>query len=131
MAFVGRLAGMSKRDAQQLIRRAGGVPFSAADSSSESQPSDGIPQLIVVGEEFPLPTDAISRDLFDAATQAAIEAGDVEVIGESQFWQRLGLVDDEQDIRRLYTPAMLAELVGVPVAVVRRWHRRRLDSTCT
>ena len=63
VALVGRLAGMPKRDAQQLIRRAGGVPMGAADSSSESQPSDGIPQLIVVGEEFPLPTDAISADL--------------------------------------------------------------------
>ena len=26
----------------------------------------------------------------------------------------------------MYTPAMLAQLVGVPVAVVRRWHRRGL-----
>ena len=126
VALVGRLAGMSKRDAQQLIRRAGGVPMGAADSSSESQPSDGIPQLIVVGEEFPLPADAISADLFDTATQAAIEAGDVEVIGESEFWQRLGLLDGEHHVRRLYTPAMLAELLHVPVSVVRRWHRRGL-----
>jgi tetratricopeptide (TPR) repeat protein len=27
-------------------------------------------------------------------------------------------------VRRLYTPAMLAELLAVPVAAVRRWHRR-------
>ncbi len=27
-------------------------------------------------------------------------------------------------VRRLYTPAMLAELLGVPVAAIRRWHRR-------
>ncbi|MCC7085998.1 MAG: MerR family transcriptional regulator, partial [Pirellulales bacterium] len=65
-------------------------------------------------------------DLFDAATRAAIDAGRCEVVAESQFWQRLGLVEDEQDVRRLYTPAMLSELVSVPVAVVRRWHRRGL-----
>jgi tetratricopeptide (TPR) repeat protein len=28
-------------------------------------------------------------------------------------------------VRRLYTPAMLAELLVVPVAAIRRWHRRR------
>ena len=28
-------------------------------------------------------------------------------------------------VRRLYTPAMLAELLRVPVAAIRRWHRRR------
>ena len=27
---------------------------------------------------------------------------------------------------RLYTPAMLAELLHVPVSIIRRWHRRRL-----
>jgi tetratricopeptide (TPR) repeat protein len=32
----------------------------------------------------------------------------------------------QPDISRLYTPAMLAELLVVPVAVIRRWHRRGL-----
>jgi len=27
-------------------------------------------------------------------------------------------------VRRLYTPAMLAELLGVPLSAIRRWHRR-------
>jgi tetratricopeptide (TPR) repeat protein len=33
------------------------------------------------------------------------------------------LVDDDS-VCRLYTPAMLAELLAVPVAAIRRWHRR-------
>ena len=49
-----------------------------------------------------------------------------EIITETQLWQRLGLVEAEQHVHRLYTPAMLAELLQVPVAVVRRWHRRGL-----
>ena len=48
------------------------------------------------------------------------------MITETQLWQRLGLVEAQQDIHRLYTPAMLADLLGVPVAVIRRWHRRGL-----
>lgn len=31
---------------------------------------------------------------------------------------------DDDSVCRLYTPAMLAELLGAPVAAIRRWHRR-------
>ncbi|HTQ40674.1 MAG TPA: MerR family transcriptional regulator [Pirellulales bacterium] len=140
VAVVGRLAGMSKRDVQQLIRQRGGLlvqlPETATtDLSTESTtPSAetnspaaaGDVQLVVVGEDVAVTADPGAPDFFDDNMRAVIEAGQVEVIGESEFWQRLGLVDDEQNIRRLYTPAMLAELIGVPVAVVRRWHRRGL-----
>jgi tetratricopeptide (TPR) repeat protein len=34
--------------------------------------------------------------------------------------------DDTTEVQRLYTPAMLAELLGVDVAVIRRWRRRGL-----
>ena len=47
---------------------------------------------------------------------------------ETQFWQSLGLVDEEDDARRLYTSAMLAELLDVPISTIRRWHRRGLIS---
>jgi tetratricopeptide (TPR) repeat protein len=55
-----------------------------------------------------------------------VDDGRIEVITETQLWQRLGLFDAEPHVRRLYTPAMLAELLSVPVAIVRRWHRRGL-----
>ena len=48
------------------------------------------------------------------------------MIGETELWQRLGLVDAEQHIHRLYTPAMLADLLKVDVSVIRRWRRRGL-----
>jgi tetratricopeptide (TPR) repeat protein len=117
IAIVGRLSGMTKREAQQLIRQHAGTPVELGEAE---------PQMIVVGEDLAISAESATADLFDAPTRAAIDAGRCEVVAESQFWQRLGLVDDEQDARRLYTPAMLAELVGVPVAVVRRWHRRGL-----
>jgi tetratricopeptide (TPR) repeat protein len=142
VALVGRLAGMSKRDAQQLIRQRGGLPVQLPAGASDDQAGESLEnavsqrlshdsahcdvQLIVVGEDVGVSADPSTPDFFDESTREAIEAGQVEVIGESEFWQRLGLVDDEQNIRRLYTPAMLAELVGVPVAVVRRWNRRGL-----
>ena len=117
IAIVGRLAGMSKRDAQQLIRERGGLPVERTDESC---------QCIVMGEDLPVSIDPATFGLFDEATQAAVDAGAIEVIAESEFWPRLGLVDDQHHVRRLYTPAMLADLIGVPVSIVRRWHRRGL-----
>jgi len=117
LAFAGRLASMPRREAAQYARRHGAVVVDRIEASVD---------LIVVGEELPLGEGGEAEDLFDPATRQAIEAGAVEVITETQLWERVGLVDPQQGIRRLYTPAMLAELVGVPVAVIRRWHRRGL-----
>jgi tetratricopeptide (TPR) repeat protein len=83
-------------------------------------------QLVIVGEEG-LPITADDRDeLFDEPVRQAIERKSMEVITETQLWQRLGLVEAEQDIHRLYTPAMLADLLGLPIEIIRRWHRRGL-----
>jgi DNA-binding transcriptional MerR regulator len=115
VAFVGKLGGVNRREAQQLVRREGGA---VVDRSEEDL------DLVVIGaEEFPLADlDALLEpNLRDAAAQ-----GRVEIITETELWQRLGLVENEQHIRRLYTPAMLADLLNVPVATVRRWHRRGL-----
>ncbi len=118
IAFVGKLASMAKRDAAQLARRHGATVLEKPDPSAS---------VIVVGEElFPLPEAGSQGDWFDEPTRRQIEQGTAEVITETQLWQRLGLVDVEHEIHRLYTPAMLAELLGVPVAVIRRWHRRGL-----
>lgn len=118
MAFVGRLASMGRREAGQLIRRYGGMVLEHPDATA---------RLVVVGEEgLPLPEFESLDDWFDEASRKAIEAGTLEVITETQLWQRLGLVDQQQDLNQLYTPAMLAELLGVQVDVIRQCHRRGL-----
>ncbi len=118
VALVGKLASMARRDAAQLLRSHGATVAEQLDPSV---------QLAVVGEDvLPLPDAAGLDAWFDAPTRAAIDAGTLEVVSETALWQRLGLVDQEHDIQRLYTPSMLAELLGVSVAVVRRWHRRGL-----
>jgi tetratricopeptide (TPR) repeat protein len=118
LAFVGKLASMARRDAAQLVRQHGATVLEKPDASAH---------LIVVGEdEFPLPATGNQNDWFDDETRRKAEEGAIEVITETQLWQRLGLVDSQHDIHRLYTPAMLADLLRVPVAVIRRWHRRGL-----
>jgi tetratricopeptide (TPR) repeat protein len=48
------------------------------------------------------------------------------LIAEPMFWQLAGLVESQGQVKRLYTAAMLAELLGVPPSTIRRWHRRGL-----
>lgn len=120
VALVGRLGGMSKRDAQQLVRRYGGVALERLDGSAT---------LVVLGEgTIPLDGGAQSggtlADSFDGELRSSLDRGTARVVPEAEFWQRLGLVDREQDIHRLYTPAMLAGLLGVGVSEIRRWQRR-------
>jgi tetratricopeptide (TPR) repeat protein len=116
VALVGKLSGMSRRDAEELIRRHGGTNVSAVDAET---------QLVVLGDDSSdaRPLAAVAA-AFDDATRQAWQAGQIEVVRESELWARLGLVDASSDVQRLYTPAMLAELVRVPVRVVRHWHRK-------
>jgi tetratricopeptide (TPR) repeat protein len=118
IAFVGRLAGMSRREAQRLVRRNGGTPLEKPDASAA---------WIVAGEaDFPLGEVTEVKLRLPEELREAVDAMQLRIIPETQLWQRLGLVDTQQGIRRLYTPAMLADLLNVPVALIRRWHRRGL-----
>jgi tetratricopeptide (TPR) repeat protein len=117
VAFAGKLAGMNRREAQQLVRRHGGVPVDRLEDA---------PQVVVVGEgDLPLGDVADWFERHENLRWAA-ERGECSVITETQLWQQLGFVEGERNIHQLYTPAMLAALLDVPVAVVRRWHRRGL-----
>ncbi|NLF72622.1 MAG: MerR family transcriptional regulator [Candidatus Anammoximicrobium sp.] len=115
VAFLGKLGGVTRREAQQLVRQQGGTPV-----EKPAQDAD----LIVIGaDELPL-SDA--EDLLGEPIRQAAAEGRIEIIGETQLWQRLGLMESESNVRRLYTPAMLADLLQVSVATIRRWHRRGL-----
>jgi tetratricopeptide (TPR) repeat protein len=112
VAFIGRLGGVTRREAAQLVRKIGGVPAEKADATTN---------IVVLGAEEPAGAE---EHLLDEATRAALAAGQIQLVSETELWARLGLVEADRDVRQLYTPALLAELIGVPVSVIRRWHRR-------
>lgn len=120
VALLGKLSGMSRRDAEELIRQHGGTIVGTAMSGVDADT-----RLVVVGDDATdtRPLAAVEATL-DDATRAAWQAGQIEVVRESELWTRLGLVDAGAEVQRLYTPAMLAELIRVPVRVVRHWHRK-------
>ena len=113
IALVGKFGGMPQREVRRLLRDRGAVVVDGVTPDAD---------LVVIGaDELPLDEE----DLLDDRVRDAAAAGHLEVISETRLWERLGLVEDEE-AERLCTPAMLAELLDVPIAIVRRWHRRGL-----
>ena len=114
VALAGRLVGLAKRETEQLIRAHGGVVVDDMAMGAD---------LVVLGDES---TGTVLADALGPAARQALEEGRLVAINETQLWQRLGLIEQDHNVSRMYTPAILAELIGVPVATVRRWHRRGL-----
>ena len=115
MGFVGKLGGVNRKEARSVVRRLQGTMVEPIDHSVD---------LIVVGADV-FPSADPERLLDDSILQAVAEQK-VEVINETQFWQIAGVVEQESEVGKLYTPAMLAELLQVPMTTIRRWHRRGL-----
>ncbi len=114
VALVGRFGGMTQREATNVLQ--------TYNASVVDLDPDSVDWVVVGAEESPLAErELLSQQVHDAAAQ-----GTLEILHETELWQRLGLVDIEQSIRRYYTPAMLSHLLGVSVGVIRRWHRRGL-----
>lgn len=112
--LVGRLAGMTRRETVRRIRAAGG--------QVAEQPEDPA-DLVVLPDDWA--GEAATAHLAAAANGPAIDPT-AEVIGEAELWRRLGVVSADGDVQRRYTAAMLAEVVGQPVNLIRRWQRRGL-----
>ncbi len=116
VALVGKLSGVTRREAEQLIREHGGLIAARVDGDTE---------LVVVGDESSDNRSfAAAQASLDDAARLAWQEGRLQLLGESELWSRLGLVDAGTEVKRLYTPVMLAELVRVPVRAVRHWHRK-------
>lgn len=114
VATVGKLGGTTKKEMVRLIREAGGRLMDRPAATTE---------ILIVGADQPLLADW-KQDV-DAEVAQAIETGAIEVLQETELWQRLG-VSESQPVKQLYTPAMLADLLDVSVRLVRRWHRMGL-----
>ena len=112
--LLGSLGGLTKRESAQVIRQSGG----RLQESLNSQV-----QVIVVARDQP-EIDSLSE--YDDSLRERVKQGDVAIIQEAELWDLLYHRDEDGSVRQLYTPAMLAELLDVPVRMVRRWSRAGL-----
>lgn len=115
VAFTGTLASMTHREAIRLVEQFGG---------RATQTVSGSTTMLVIGEEgWPLEPDGGTSQKLQQTMQLAAEGSDVRALAESDWLQLLGLDEHRQEIRRSHTPAMLSQLLDVPVRLIRRWAR--------
>lgn len=135
IALVGPFGSMTRREAANVLQSFQVIVIdlprphkrSSKNVRPEDRHEDAPAELrldwIVIGADQPPLTQS---ELLPPSLLLAAARGEVEIIHETELWQRLGLIDAEQSINSLYTPAMLADLLGVSVRVIRRWQRRGL-----
>jgi len=114
ISFAGKLGGMNRREATNLLRS-----FGATVVDLDAPRIDWV---VIGAEESPLS----EHEILDQSISQLAASGQLEVLSETELWQRLDLVDVERHVKTLYTPAMLADLLKVSVRIIRRWHRRGL-----
>lgn len=115
VAFTGILASMTHAQAAELVEQNGGI-FTEHVSRKTT--------MLVVGEEgWPLEDNgqpSVKLLQADRWRQAGCE---LQILNESQWLELLELSTQRDEIHRLYTPAMLASILGVSVHVIRGWAR--------
>lgn len=83
--------------------------------------------MLVVGEEgWPLERDGRASQKLMKVTQWRLQGAEIKILKESDWLRLLELEQRGRDVHRLYTPAMLSQLLDVPAHVIRGWERAGL-----
>lgn len=110
VGFAGRLGGIGKREARHWVQESGGRVVPLSDQRIDT--------IVLGADSFPFNIQQL-----DDAILEQIEQESILLLEETEFWQRCGHLDRADSLSQLYTPAMLADLLDVPVRQIRRWHR--------
>lgn len=118
VSFTGVLASMTHQQAMDLVARNGGT--SSAHINRQTT-------MLVIGEEgWPLESNGQPSVKLQDASELAKHGQPLNIISESEWLHLLNLDQRRSEIQRAYTPAMLSQLLDVPVHVIRRWERKGL-----
>ena len=114
IAFAGRLARMSRREAQVAIRQRGAVPASAVTRRTT--------HLVVGSARLPVRADGrITRSL-ERAERLRSEGVRIEILPEQRFMALLrGESEAHPPETKTYSLEQVADLVGVDPTLVVRW----------
>lgn len=115
VAFTGILASMTHRQAQEIVVQNGGTWTHNVSHQTT---------MLIIGEEgWPLDPDGQPSQKLQQVTTWRGEGIPIRLVNESDWLHLLGLEDQRREVHRLYTPAMLSQLLGLPVALIRKWER--------
>lgn len=83
--------------------------------------------MLVVGEEgWPLEADGRPSVKLQQVKKWCEEGLNIRIVSESDWLGFVGLDGHREEVHRRYTPAMLSQLLGVSVHVIRGWERSGL-----
>jgi len=118
LAFTGVLASMTHRQAHDLAVQHGGT---AAEHVSRQT------TMLIVGEEgWPLEADGQPALKFVQAQRWQQLGEPLRIVRESEWLGFLGLRSQPTEVQGRYTPAMLSQMLNVPVSLIRGWERTGL-----
>ena len=118
VALTGILASMTHEQAGVVIEEHGG---------SITQHISRHTTLLVIGEEgWPLEEDGKPSVKLQHAQSLIQDGHEIRIVSESDWLSMMGLYTDDPDVKRLYTPAMLCQLLKLPVPMIRGWERAGL-----
>ncbi len=118
VVFTGTLASMTHQRAWEFVELHGGQ---AAQHVSRQT------TLLVVGEEgWPLEADGSPSVNLSQAQELIAEGVAIQIIKESDWLALIELREPGATVDQLFTPAMLTEMLNVPVTTIRRWERQGL-----
>lgn len=119
VAFAGRFASITRDEAAELAANAGAVPVPRAGDDTA---------FVVVGDEtWPVRDDGRIADNLERAYRLRQGGAAVEVIGESDFLERLGLkAEAPSPTGHEYTTTQLSRILKLPRRRIRAWIRRGL-----
>ncbi len=118
VSITGTLASMTHEQAAALIVQHGGTATTHVSRHTT---------LLIIGEEgWPLEEDGRPSTKLQLAENLVQEGIPLRIASESEWLRMLGLVTDNPEVKRLYTPAMLSQLLKIPVHIIRTWERAGL-----
>ena len=118
VAFAGRLASMTQREAANRVGAAGGRVV--------REPTIRTDYLVVGHGAWPLAGDGLPDRSVLRTRRLKEQYPDLRIVSETTFLEMLGLAEKVEDLQRLFTTAQLSRILGVPVPQIRSWMRRKL-----
>ena len=118
VAFAGRLASMTQREAADRVGAGGGRVV--------REPTVDTDYLVVGHGAWPLGSDGLPDRSVLRTRRLKEQYPDLHIVSETTFLEMLGLAEKVEDLQRLFTTAQLSRILGVPVPQIRSWMRRKL-----
>ena len=115
LSFTGTLASMTHQQAHELVEQHGGAPTPHVSQQTT---------MLVIGEEgWPLQPNGQPSVKLQQVNEWRSEGHNIRILTESHWLHLIGLQEKQQEVHRLYTPAMLSQMLEISVGVIRRWER--------